>query len=216
MPPRASPPTPCTASLLDGCPGGSCTPCSAADTANHLYLQVVGDGDPHTVIDPRPSRPAPRPAARTDPGPRRHPHFSHDAPPPTQRPGGRLHDAVQRYTDGLRAPLSTSSDPQCGHPRRPSRASHTGHHRGTGVADPASQPPMNRRPHGPQQLPTAPAEWQQQLDRSITHASDYPANSDFRGRELVPLLKVAATKIDHHRPRPSKINQRSGPPGPSL
>ena len=55
---------------------------------------------------------------------------------------------------------------------------------------------MNRRPTGPQQLPTAPAEWQQQLDRSITHASDYPANSDFRRQELVPLLKVAATKID--------------------
>jgi hypothetical protein len=56
--------------------------------ANHLYLQVVGDGDPHTLIRPDTVTPHPDRAARTDPGPRRHPHFSHDAPPPTQRPGG--------------------------------------------------------------------------------------------------------------------------------
>jgi hypothetical protein len=29
--------------------------------ANHLYLQVVGDGDPHTSSDPTPSHPAPQP-----------------------------------------------------------------------------------------------------------------------------------------------------------
>jgi ATP-dependent exoDNAse (exonuclease V) alpha subunit len=55
--------------------------------ANHLYLQVVGDGDPHTVI--RPETVAPRTPtellelimARDDT-----PHFSYHAPPPTQRP----------------------------------------------------------------------------------------------------------------------------------
>jgi hypothetical protein len=40
--------------------------------------------------------------------------------------------------------------------------------------------PRDRRPTGPEQLPTASAEWQQHLDRSITHAGDYPANLDFR------------------------------------
>ena len=40
--------------------------------ANHLYLQVVGDGDPHSIIWPETVRPVhgDRPA-RADPGPRR-------------------------------------------------------------------------------------------------------------------------------------------------
>ena len=36
----------------------------------------------------------------------------------------------------------------------------------------------------------------QHLDRSITHASDYPPNFDFRRQELVPPSKGAVTKID--------------------
>ena len=53
-------------------------------TANHLYLQVVGDGDPHSVIRPEaitPSTPTElleQILARDDT-----PHFSHDSPPPT-------------------------------------------------------------------------------------------------------------------------------------
>ena len=48
-------------------------------TANHIYVSVVGDGDPHTVIQPDRYCPPDRDrAARADPGPRRH----HRNPPP--------------------------------------------------------------------------------------------------------------------------------------
>ena len=55
--------------------------------ANHLYLQVVGDGDPHTVI--RPETVAPRTPTETlaaDPRPRRLPHLSQHAAARAQRP----------------------------------------------------------------------------------------------------------------------------------
>ena len=72
--------------------------------ANHLYLQVVGDGDPHTLI--RPDTVAPRTPtelleqimARDD--------SATSATTLLRRlsdPAARLHDAVQRYTDGLKA-----------------------------------------------------------------------------------------------------------------
>ena len=72
--------------------------------ANHLYLQVVGDGDPHNVI--RPDTVAPRTPTETlqqilarDDSPA--------AATTTLRelhdPAARLFDAVQRYTDSLHA-----------------------------------------------------------------------------------------------------------------
>ena len=71
-------------------------------TANHLYLQVVGDGDPHTVI--RPETVAPRTPtelleqilARDDA-----PTSATTQLRQLSDPAVRLHDAVQRYTDGL-------------------------------------------------------------------------------------------------------------------
>jgi hypothetical protein len=81
--------------------------------ANHLYLQVVGDGDPHTVI--RPDTISPRtpteilqqilgrddtPASATT----LLRQFSH--------PATRLHDAVQRYTDGLHVAAEQLVGPQ--------------------------------------------------------------------------------------------------------
>ena len=73
---------------------------SRGRTANHLYLQVVGDGDPHTVIrseavTPRtPTSCSNRSWTATTPPlqPRRSSAVSD--------PAARLHDAVQRYTDG--------------------------------------------------------------------------------------------------------------------
>jgi conjugative relaxase-like TrwC/TraI family protein len=70
--------------------------------ANHLYLQVVGDGDPHTVI--RPETLAPRTAneilqqilARDDT-----PTSATTLLRGLSDPAARLFDAVQRYTDGL-------------------------------------------------------------------------------------------------------------------
>jgi conjugative relaxase-like TrwC/TraI family protein len=72
-------------------------------TANHLYLQVVGDGDPHTVI--RPDAVAPRTPtemlqqilARDDA-----PICASTLLRELSEPAGRLFQAVQRYTDGLR------------------------------------------------------------------------------------------------------------------
>ena len=71
-------------------------------TANHLYLQVVGDGDPHTVI--RPDTIAPRTPTET-----LQQILARDEAPVSastllrelNNPAARLFQAVQRYTDGL-------------------------------------------------------------------------------------------------------------------
>jgi hypothetical protein len=81
--------------------------------ANHLYLQVVGDGDPHTVI--RPETVAPRTPtelleqilARDDT-----PTSATTLLREINDPAGRLFDAVQRYTDGLRAAAEQLVGPQ--------------------------------------------------------------------------------------------------------
>jgi hypothetical protein len=76
--------------------------------------------------------------------------------------------------------------------------------------------PHDRRPTGPEQLPTASAEWQQHLDRSITHASDHPANLDLRRQGIGSTFEGGRHEDRHHRQRQSEIKQRSGPPGPSF
>ena len=73
-------------------------------TANHLYLQVVGDGDPHTVIRPEtvnsrtPSELLEQILARDDA-----PTSATTVLRELSDPAVRLHQAVQRYTDGLHA-----------------------------------------------------------------------------------------------------------------
>jgi hypothetical protein len=70
--------------------------------ANHLYLQVVGDGDPHTLI--RPETVASRTPTET-----LQQILARDEAPTSATtllrelsdPAARLFDAVQRYTDGL-------------------------------------------------------------------------------------------------------------------
>jgi hypothetical protein len=70
--------------------------------ANHLYLQVVGDGDPHTVI--RPDIISPRTPTET-----LQQILARDEAPVSAStllrelndPAARLFQAVQRYTDGL-------------------------------------------------------------------------------------------------------------------
>jgi conjugative relaxase-like TrwC/TraI family protein len=70
--------------------------------ANHLYLQVVGDGDPHTLI--RPDTIAPRTPTET-----LQQILARDEAPVSastvlrelNNPAARLFQAVQRYTDGL-------------------------------------------------------------------------------------------------------------------
>jgi conjugative relaxase-like TrwC/TraI family protein len=70
--------------------------------ANHLYLQVVGDGDPHSII--RPETVTPRTPTETlqqilarDEAPTSATTLLRDL----SDPAAQLFDAVQRYTDGL-------------------------------------------------------------------------------------------------------------------
>jgi conjugative relaxase-like TrwC/TraI family protein len=82
-------------------------------TANHLYLQVVGDGDPHTLI--RPETVAPRTPTET-----MQEIFARDDSPTSATtllrelsdPAARLFDAVQRYTDGLHVAAEQLVGPQ--------------------------------------------------------------------------------------------------------
>jgi conjugative relaxase-like TrwC/TraI family protein len=83
---------------------------------NHLYLQVVGDGDPHTLI--RPETVAPRTPTET-----LQQILARDETPTSAStllrelsdPAARLHDAVQRYTDGLKAAAEQLLEPQIVH-----------------------------------------------------------------------------------------------------
>ncbi len=81
--------------------------------ANHLYLQVVGDGDPHTVI--RPDTIAPRTPAES-----LQQIIARDEAPVSagtvlrelNDPAARLFQAVQRYTDGLQVAAEQLVGPQ--------------------------------------------------------------------------------------------------------
>ena len=95
--------------------------------ANHLYLQVVGDGDPHTLIRPDTVAPAPRPRlleqilARDDT-----PTSATTLLRRLSDPAARLHDAVQRYTDGLKVAAEQLVGPKIVHDaRQPSRPGHS-------------------------------------------------------------------------------------------
>ena len=81
--------------------------------ANHLYLQVVGDGDPHTLI--RPDTIAPRTPTET-----LQQILARDEAPVSastllrelNNPAARLFQAVQRYTDGLHVAAEQLVGPQ--------------------------------------------------------------------------------------------------------
>ena len=81
--------------------------------ANHLYLQVVGDGDPHTLI--RPETVAPRTPTET-----LQQILARDDTPTSATtllrelsdPAARLFHAVQRYTDGLHVAAEQLVGPQ--------------------------------------------------------------------------------------------------------
>jgi hypothetical protein len=82
-------------------------------TANHLYLQVVGDGDPHTLI--RPDTISPRTPIET-----LQQILARDGAPVSAStllrefndPAARLFQAVQRYTDGLHVAAEQLLGPQ--------------------------------------------------------------------------------------------------------
>jgi hypothetical protein len=80
---------------------------------NHLYLQVVGDGDPHTLI--RPDTISPRTPTET-----LQQILARDEAPVSattvlrelNNPAARLFQAVQRYTDGLHVATEQLLGPQ--------------------------------------------------------------------------------------------------------
>ena len=113
-PPKASPPTPCTDSLSGQESRQQLyTMLTRGRVANHLYLQVVGDGDPHTII--RPDTISPRTPTET-----LHQILARDEAPTSATtllrelsdPAARLFDAVQRYTDGLHVAAEQLIGPQ--------------------------------------------------------------------------------------------------------
>jgi hypothetical protein len=71
--------------------------------------------------------------------------------------------------------------------------------------------PYDRRPTGPERPEISSAEWQRRLERRIAHASDDPTNSDFR-QEVRSRFELRRDKDQHHWPRPSENDRRSGPP----
>ena len=81
--------------------------------ANHLYLQVVGDGDPHTVI--RPDTITPRTPTETLQQILARDEISVSASTLLRElndPAARLFQAVQRYTDGLHVATEQLVGPQ--------------------------------------------------------------------------------------------------------
>jgi hypothetical protein len=80
------------------------TMCTRGRLSNHIYLQLVGDGDPHTLIRPDSVRPSTatelleQVLARDD-APRSASTMLQDQ----QDPSVRLRDAVERYLDALHA-----------------------------------------------------------------------------------------------------------------
>ena len=90
--------------------------------ANHLYLQVVGDGDPHTLIQPdtfsprTPSETLQQILARDET-----PVSASTVLRELNDPAARLFQAVQRYTDGLHVAAEQLAGPQTVRTARPSR-----------------------------------------------------------------------------------------------
>jgi hypothetical protein len=82
-------------------------------TANHIYLQVVGDGDPHTVI--RPDTISPRTPTETLLQILARDEALVSASTSLRElnnPAARLFQAVQRYTDGLHVAVEQLVGPQ--------------------------------------------------------------------------------------------------------
>jgi hypothetical protein len=81
--------------------------------ANHVYLQVVGDGDPHTLI--RPETVAPRTPTETLQQILARDHTPSSATTLLRElsdPAAQLYAAVQRYTDGLHVAAEQLVGPQ--------------------------------------------------------------------------------------------------------
>jgi hypothetical protein len=123
--------------------------------ANHLYLQVVGDGDPHTVIRPENLHPQTATDLLQESSPATTPPSPHPrcwlSRPPRHPPADA---ATARYLDASTSPPNTTSDSPRRPPRRRRRPGRRRPHRRPGVAHPARPPHPARRerrrpPHPP-------------------------------------------------------------------
>jgi hypothetical protein len=84
--------------------------------ANHLYVQVVGDGDPHTLIRPDTVAPCtPTEILRQILGRDEAPTSASTVLREISDPAARLFQAVQRYTDGLHVAAEQVVDPKIVH-----------------------------------------------------------------------------------------------------
>ena len=86
---------------------------SRGRAANHLYLQVVGDGDPHTlirpdIISPRTPTEALQQILARDEAPTSASTLLREL----NNPAARLFQAVQRYTTASTSQPNSSSDPK--------------------------------------------------------------------------------------------------------
>jgi hypothetical protein len=155
---------------------------------NHLYLQVVGDGDPHTLI--RPEAVAPRTPLET-----LQQILARDEAPVSastllrelNNPAARLIQAVQRYTDGLHVAAEQLLGPHTVRRARPSRPLHPRTHHRTHLANPASTPARPRLRN--RETPTPPPADSRQRTR--------PSNRRRYGRR--PLLAAPRAHVDQPR-----------------
>ena len=155
MPPKASPPTPCTAWPPDRNPGSSCTPCSPADGPPTMCIcRSSGDGDPHTVIRPNtvtprtPTKILQQILARDDA-----PTSATTQLRQLSDPAVRLHTTVQRYTNGLRVTRRTTHrTPHRGRARPPRRPTRARPRRRASLANPTYRPHRPRSPDRPASL----------------------------------------------------------------
>src|SRR5215218_9438517 len=118
-PPKASPPTPCTASLPGRSPGGSCTPCSPEDgTPTTSTSKWSATATPTPSSAPTPSHPARRPrrCSRSSAAmKRRSPPAPCCASSTIRRPGSSRRSSA--------TPTASTSQPSSSSELRPSRSS---------------------------------------------------------------------------------------------
>jgi hypothetical protein len=199
--------------------------------ANHLYLQVVGDGDPHTLV--RPDMISPRTPTETlqqilarDEAPVSASTFLREF----NNPAARLFQAVQRYTDGLHVAAE-----QLVGPETVAELDQADQYV-PGLTDEPAWPtlraqllalaaPPNRRRHGRRPLLAPPRAHayrprsaalapKQRLDRHIARATNPPADAKADKRQT---RHTALSRSYDNRQRPYQTPERrpSGPSAPS-
>ena len=190
--------------------------------ANHLYLEVVGDGDPHTVI--RPETVTPR-----TPTEFLEQILAHNEAPTALRelsePAARLHQAVQRYTDGLHAAAE-----QIVGPRIVDALDRRADQVVPGVTDPPAWPPLRTDlialsaetdkltidPPDPHNSRPLRSNGDNASARASPMSAPTPARLDGPRRQAAARTRQSR-QHDHqdHQPHQSEVHHGPPPPSPS-